>query len=95
MPYFFYFCNRKIPHNYVFRNRRRGGHCCRAEKRTGKPRPVVIELRDATRVEYGITPTQSRNRLDDKIDDIIDTKTSSKVKRFVRKLVSQRKTENK
>lgn len=65
------------------------------EKRTGKPRPVVIGLRDATRVEYGITPTQSRNRLDDKIDDIIDTKISSKVKRFVRKLVSPRNQGNK
>ena len=33
--------------------------------------------------------------INDKIDDIIDTKTSSKVIRFVRKLVSPRNTGNK
>lgn len=60
------------------------------EQHLGKTRPVVIGLRDATRVEIGITPTQSRKRLDDKIDDIIDTKSSSKVKRFIRKLVPQK-----
>lgn len=61
------------------------------EQHLGKTRPVVIGLRDATRVEIGITPSQSRKRLDDKIDDILDTKSSSKVKRFIRKLVSQKK----
>lgn len=60
------------------------------EKRTGKPKPIVIGLRDATRVEIGITPTQSRSRLDDRLDDIIDNKTSSKVKRFIKKLVPAR-----
>ena len=60
------------------------------EQHLGKTRPVVIGLRDATRVEIGITPSQSRKRLDDKIDDILDTKLSSKVKRFIRKLVPQK-----
>lgn len=61
------------------------------EQQLGKSKPIVIGLRDATRVEIGITPTQSRKRLDDKIDDIIDTKSSSKVKRFIRKLVPPKK----
>ena len=61
------------------------------EQNLGKTRPVVVGLRDATRVKIGITPTQSRKRLDDKIDNIIDDKTPSKVKRFIRKLVSSRK----
>ena len=60
------------------------------EQHLGKTRPVVIGLRDATRVEIGITPSQSRKRLDDKIDNILDTKSSSKVKRFIRKLVTSR-----
>ena len=60
------------------------------EQNLGKTRPVVVGLRDATRVEIGITPTQSRKRLDDKIDNIIDDKTPSKVKKFIRKLVSSR-----
>ena len=60
------------------------------EQHLGKTRPVVVGLRDATRVEINITPSQSRKRLDDKIDDIIDTKSSSKVKRFIRKLVTSR-----
>ena len=60
------------------------------EQHLGKTRPVIIGLRDATSVEIGITPSQSRKRLDDKIDNIIDDKTSSKVKKFIRKLVSSR-----
>lgn len=60
------------------------------ERNLGTTRPVVVGLSDANRVEIGITPTQSRKRLDDKIDNIIDDKTSSKVKRFIRKLVSSR-----
>lgn len=60
------------------------------EQHLGKIRPVVIGLRDSTREEIGITPTQSRKRLDDKIDDIVDDKASSKVKRLIRKLVPQK-----
>ena len=61
------------------------------ESRTRKQKPIVIGLRDATRVEYGITPTQSRNRLNSKIDDIIDSKTSSNVKRMIKSLFPSKK----
>lgn len=65
------------------------------EQHLGKTRPVIIGLRDATRVEIGITPTQSRKRLDDKIDSIIDTKASSKTKRFIRKFIPPKSVSNK
>jgi len=56
------------------------------EKRTGKPNPVIIGLRDATRVEVGITPTQSRKRLENKIDEIVGDKPFMKIKRAFEKL---------
>lgn len=56
------------------------------ESRTGKVKPVLVGLRDATFVEIGITPNQSRKRLNDKIDDIIDGKKKSKFMRIIRKI---------
>lgn len=61
------------------------------EKRSGKPNPVIIGLRDATRVEIGITPTQSRSRLDDNIDEIVYDKPSEKIKRLIEKLIPSKK----
>ena len=64
-------------------------------KHSVKTRPTVIGLRDATRVEIGITPTQSRNRLKDKIDDIIANKPSSKVKKLIKSIFKPNDTSNK
>ena len=53
------------------------------EKHSGKPNPMIKYLRDGTRVEIGITPSQSRIRLDDKIYEIVYDKTPRKIKRLI------------
>ena len=65
------------------------------ERNLGKIRPVVVGLRDATRVEIGITPLQARKRTYYRINNIVDGNPSSKVKGFIRKLVPSRTVKNK
>lgn len=57
--------------------------------RYGKNRPVKVSLSDATITEAGITPNESRKRLNRQIDDIINPKTG--FSKLVRRLVPPKK----